>query len=193
MATEIVPAERWITQINPAFADQIQDEGILNLLQQVGVQPDDLVPAPDTGTTTINFENLCTHREPAERKGYAIEHDGHTGPMILLGVTQDRESDQFVGYYGYCQIAALHPVLGKTLTSVSIPAIYRNKDGEVVPTEEVLNNESLANELTKEPGDNDLLMWLRTVKPGMYFTIARIPTNKPGRHVNRPIPVQGLS
>lgn len=190
MSTELV-------RVDPLFAELMRDDSIKGLLDQFGVVPENIRPAPVADVTVINFENLCTNHEPIDRKGFSVDHDGHTGPMMYLGMTEDRESDEYAAYWGYLQVAALHPVLGRTLTSVSIPASFVDIDGNPVPNSEAL--EGAGDELHvkkgfyKAPADNDLLMWLRNIKPGNLFTIARMPTRKPGRHVYRPVPVQGLS
>lgn len=165
------------TDIVVKFAPEIQamlsDPAMAEVMAQFGITAEDVVVAPVAPTTTINFENLCTHHEPIEYNGYSLPHVGHTGPLMFLAVSEERESDAYEGYWGYQQVAALHPVLGKVLISVSIPGVT-DSSGDMVM------------------GDNDLLMFFRALHKGMVFTVARHETNTPGRHVYRPVPTQGV-
>lgn len=148
-----------------AFLSALDDDARAALEQQE-VVPSAIEAAPYTAITTVGFDDLCLDMNPVEHNGFPIPHDGHTGAMMFLGISDVRESDRFEDYAGYVQIAALHPKMGRVLISHSVP---KGRDGE--------------------PIENDLIAWFRHMKVGNLFTVAKFTTQN-GYRVFRPVPLQ---
>lgn len=142
------------------------DDDARAALEQAEVVPSAIEAAPYTGVSTVGFDELCLDMSPVDHKGIPISHDGHTGALMFLGISDVRESDRFEDYAGYVQIGALHPTMGRVLISHSVP---KGRDGEAI--------------------ENDLISWFRHMKVGNLFTVAKFNTQN-GYRVFRPIPLQ---
>lgn len=137
-------------------------KGFESVLEEYDVKPQDLVVADVAFTIAEGFDTLCVNLDTVEHKGLVLEHDGHTGPLIYLDLSFT-ESDRYKPtYIGYYQITTLHPAIGKVLVSYSA-------------TEK----------------DDDLIKFVKKLKPGNVFNVARFPTSS-GYRVFRPIPVQPI-
>lgn len=150
-----------MTQVTESFGD------VGDVLAQYGVKPEN-IRAPEVQVTTMqNFEALCTNMGAVEHKGIAVEHDGHTGPLMLLHIPTDyTPGDRYQGYVGYYPITVLRPPQKPGDEPLKVVVTYSTKED-----------------------DDDLVRLLKSYEAGNIFTVARIPTNS-GFHVYRAIPVQ---
>lgn len=150
-----------MTEVTDAFGS------VADVLSAYGVKTED-IRAPEVQVTTMqNFEALCTNMGAVEHKGIAIEHDGHTGPLMLLHIPTDyTPGDRYEGYVGYYPITVLRAPQKPGDDALKVVVTYSTKEE-----------------------DDDLVRLLKSYAPGNIFTVARIPTNS-GFHVFRAIPVQ---
>lgn len=159
MAAEVKPDA--MTELTQAFGD------VSDVLAQYNVKTED-IRAPEVQVTTMqNFEALCTNLGAVEYKGIAVEHDGHTGPLMLLHIPTDYiPGDRYEGYVGYYPITVLRGPQKPGDSPLKVVVTYSTKEE-----------------------DDDLVKLLKSYMPGNIFTVARIPTTS-GFHVYRAIPAQ---
>lgn len=155
--------DKALAEVNAAFGGDASA-----ILTRYGVKSEDIKPAHVNVVQTTKFEELCTIKSVIEYNGSVIDHDGHSGPLMLLVKPEIRTGDEFEDYDGYGQLRAMAPGPRELLISYSIAEIPED---------------------TADRPKDDLTVYFDSLSIGAIFTIAAMRTRS-GYHVYRPVPAQ---
>jgi hypothetical protein len=145
------------------LANVFDPNSMAGVLAEYGITEGDFYVPPAPTVVTAGFEEICTETSQIlDDHGNVIVCEGHTLPLMFLGKTAERDSNEYKGYDGYYQFAVWHPTKGKTLLS------HSRAIGEEQST---------------------IVTFLKTLRTGAVFEVAQIKT-RAGFKVFNPVPVQ---